>query len=108
MNVAKTYDRGVELFDELRKLLDAEGETNWIRGVKSAIASLKCDDNDSAKEAALKDACSVFESMHGGAGSFSDFCIWRDDFDERKRANEVFSRLCDEIWQVVELTRSVR
>ena len=41
--------------------------------------------------------------MHGGMGSFSDYCIWKEDFEERVRANQELYGLTDKLWRIFEL-----
>ena len=38
--------------------------------------------------------------MHGGARSFSDYFIWRDDFEQRKEANKAFEALSSRLWEL--------
>jgi len=40
--------------------------------------------------------------MNAGNGSFSDFHIWREDFDERLKANTELSKITDAIWREFE------
>jgi len=36
-------------------------------------------------------------------GSFSDYCIWKEDFEERVRANQELYGLTDKLWRIFEL-----
>jgi hypothetical protein len=79
-----------KLLAELESLLRARGERNWIRGVTAA--------KQAAEAGSLADARSIYTSMTGGNGSFSDYYIHDDDFDTRVRLNEPLDRLRERIW----------
>jgi len=54
-------------FMNLKNILINDGERNWIRGVLSIIEKLRL--------------------MYGGNGSFSDYHLWHDDYNERVKRN---------------------
>jgi hypothetical protein len=94
-----------ELFLELHAIMSAEHETNWIRGVGNIIAILgEADDDPSAARERIDEAHRSYRSMHAGNGSFSDFHIWRESFDERVRANAELTRVTEAIWREFEST----
>lgn len=81
----------------MRDIMDSEGETNWIRGIRSAIAAgeaLHENPEDTFHKMSL-----IYRAMHGGSGSFSDYFIWRDDFDERSRANKELTEVSERLWK---------
>ncbi len=90
-------------FKKLRNILISEKENNWIRGIESIIEKLewsidnKCEDPDHF----FYSSCDTWKTMDKGNGSFSDYYIWRDDFDERVRLNKTFQKIKDNIWGIV-------
>ncbi len=81
----------------------AEHEKNWIRGVGNIIAILQeVEENSSEAAILVSEARQSYRSMNAGNGSFSDFHIWRDDFEERVEANKDLSKTIDAIWQEFE------
>ena len=82
----------------MKEVMIQEGESNWIDGLQCAIQAGESA-NDSKQ--ALKEMSSIYRSMHGGAGSFSDYFIWRDDFDQRKEANKAFEALSSRLWELL-------
>ena len=86
------------LFNKLREILIQEDEHNYIRGINVIINriqySLKY--NEDAK-ATIKSVGDTYSLMNSGNGSFSDFFIWREDFNERVEANKVLTKLRSDI-----------
>jgi hypothetical protein len=92
-----------QLFLALHAIMSAEGEANWIRGVRGILAVLvEVEANPSTAADRIAEARETYRSMNGGNGSFSDFHIWRENFDERVTANNELSRITGAIWQVFE------
>jgi hypothetical protein len=91
------------LFLDLHAIMSAEHERNWIRGVGSIIAILgEAEDDPSAARERIDEAHQSFRSMNGGYGTFSDFHIGRDNFDERFKANAELKKVTDAIWREFE------
>ena len=101
MNTSTIVDLKI-LFEELKGVLQAEGGGNWLSGINAAIERLSPSIDASANGEHLREVKSIFATMHAGQGSFSDFFIWREDFDERMAANAEFKTLKDNIWSVLE------
>lgn len=77
----------------LELLMAAEGEDNWIRGVRSVIRALDAGE--------MKEAARTYKRINSGANSFSDFYIWREDFNQRYEANRELGQLRAEIWRTL-------
>jgi hypothetical protein len=88
-----------DLFAELKEILEAERESNWIRGVAAIINILS--DSAAPGEANLAGARQTYRSMTSGSGSFADYYIQRDDFKERVDANIRLDQLRDRIWELL-------
>jgi hypothetical protein len=90
-------------FKKLRGILVAERDDNWVRGVEAIIEKLEWSLNDRCIEpyTYYSDACDTWKSMYKGNGSFSDYYIWRDDFNERNRLNDDLDNIKDNIWNEV-------
>lgn len=90
------------LFEEIHGLLIREKEDDWIRGVRSILNMLKDSGNENIDiDEVYKKVKTSYRSMNSGQGSFADFMIWRDDFDEREKINKKFSRLADDAWEIL-------
>ncbi|MDM0076976.1 hypothetical protein QTH90_21380 [Variovorax sp. J2P1-59] len=87
-----------ELLRQLESLLRARGEQNWLRGVTAARAAL-------ASAEGMEDARSIYASMNRGAGSFADYNVWGEDFDERVELNQPLDRIRADLWQRFGLAR---
>lgn len=89
-----------ELFEELRLILEAENETNWIRGVE-IVCNILEDDTSKPQLEKFNEVKRVYVSMNGGAGSFSDYYIHRDNFDERLASNKKLDKIRDRLWEIL-------
>lgn len=76
-------------FMNLKNILINDGERNWIRGVLSIIEKLRISIDSQGVESAsyFKDACDTWRLIYGGNGSFSDYHLWHDDYNERVKRN---------------------
>jgi hypothetical protein len=88
------------LLKEILSMMVADGEKNWIKGIKAALDTCNAYLNNNLKEIeALDEIRSLIKGMYGGAGSFSDYILWHDDPAERQRLNERFDLLTNELWR---------
>ncbi len=76
-------------FLNLKNILINDGEFNWIRGVLSIIEKLRISIHSQGVESATycKEACDAWRLMFSGNGSFSDYHLWHDDYNERVKRN---------------------
>lgn len=90
------------LFIQMRDILIQENEDNWIRGIGSILnqISYSLENNENAKDT-IKSIENTYSFMNNGNGSFSDFCIWRESFDERVVENQNFMKLKNEISRII-------
>jgi len=95
-------NRAVHLLNAVEQTMSSEGEDNWINGVRLAKQVGEAGLQNGEADAALKEMRHIYRRMTSGQGSFSDYYIWREDFEERRRANEPFSRMLDELWQILD------
>lgn len=77
--------------NEIIKILKTENENIWIESFKKMQTNVQMAIDSSVTESEvriyLEDA---LKSIYKGNGSFSDFSIWRDNFNERVRLNKIF------------------
>ena len=92
------------LFNRLKKIMNEENENNWIRGINLIIESLTPPDygGKGSADEAVRYVSDTYRNMVSGNGSFSDFFIWRDDFDERVKVNKKLDRLRANIWNLID------
>ena len=90
------------LFNKLKVILLQENEDNFIRGINSILDMIQSslEYNENAK-ATIKSVGNTYFFMNSGNGSFSDFFIWREDFNERVEANKVLTNLRNDITSLI-------
>lgn len=94
----------VDTFEKIHHILLREKEDNWIRGISSIRDRLnKAKAGGSDIDEIYKGVAVSYRNMNSGAGSFADFMVWRDDFDERQRLNQEFEALADKAWKLLDL-----
>lgn len=102
-NVQKSNDF-LQLFNELKKIMIRENENNWIRGINLIIEALTPPDygGKGSSDEAVRYVETTYRNMISGNGSFSDFFIWHDDFDDREKANKELDRVRADIWTLID------
>ena len=91
-----------ELFIQMRDALIQEHEDNWIRGINSILNQINysLENNENIKDT-IKSIGNTYSFMNNGNGSFSDFYIWREDFDERVIENNNFMKIKNQISKIL-------
>ena len=100
---AATIKELSDTFDSIHEILIRENENNWIKGINSIRERLSRISNDSALDDIHKEIGLSYRHMSCGAGSFADFMIWREDFDERQKLNEELESLINKAWKLLDL-----
>ena len=91
------------IFEDIYKIFIREKEDNWIRGIKIILSHLQEAENDNPDlDKIYVNVRTSYRSMNSGQGSFADFMIWKDDFDERAKVNQEFSVLANRAWEILE------
>lgn len=87
-----------EHFIGLREILIRENEDNWIRGINVILSEIHfaIEDNDDAKET-IRSVGNTYSRMNSVNGSFSDYYIQREDFEERVEANMGLQKIREDI-----------
>ena len=94
--------RAVALLLKVERILRSEGGENWLPGIRDTIAiGQEAEDGVAEPKVALDEMRSVYRSMCSGPGGYGDFFVWREDFDERRLANEEYDRLQEELWTLL-------
>ena len=92
----------IELLRYVASFLTSERSRKWLPGI---VGVLEVVEDDSLGDLeALKKADSHYRTMFG-PGGFGDFIIWRDDADERTKANREFDAANDELWRLLSNVR---
>jgi hypothetical protein len=87
------------LLEELKTILQAEGEMNWINGILAAIHCLE----DPDVERGYAEAKSIYKTMIGGHGAFSDYYIKREEFEIQRQANARLDDIRNKLWQLFQV-----
>lgn len=62
-------------------------------------SSLKKDNNcDKKTLEAIKE---IYKSLYPSHGGLTDFFIWRDDVEERRKENRCLDEISDELWNIL-------
>ena len=87
------------LFMRLDAILVEEGADAWMVGAVESCASL-LDGSDSA--ATLSACASLWKELETARpGGFSEWFVWREDFQERRVANAPFEEVKKRIWEIL-------
>ncbi|MCH8475370.1 MAG: hypothetical protein LAT55_09100 [Opitutales bacterium] len=98
MKSSEKLKESISCLSNMSDILMREGELDFAQSVQDVIhAGRTIQDSDEA----LKEMSFLYRSMHGGAGSFSDYFIWRDNFDDRVEANKEFEILSQRLWELL-------
>lgn len=91
-------------FLKLKNILINDKECNWIRGILSIIEILRMSVNSQGVESAryCKHACDTWKSMYQGNGSFSDYHLWHDDYNERLKRNISLDAVKNNIAKIID------
>ena len=98
MTLNEKAERARRLLKELLLIMETEPDRNWISGVSSALAWL--DRGDIA--VGFERAKATYRAMNGGMGTFSDYCVHRESFEERVKANRRLDQIRDGLWDLFE------
>jgi len=94
--------RVIELLRYVASFLTSERTQKWLPGIIGVLEVVE-DDSLGDREA-LKKGDARYRTMFG-PGGFGDFIIWRDDPDERTKANREFDAANDELWRLLSNVR---
>ncbi|MCM1988441.1 hypothetical protein [Oceanirhabdus seepicola] len=106
----ETAKKILNLFTELANVLRKE-DTNEIDYVMRKIIYIikSLDKSINLKEYNFNEVISEIGKIYKGLfpthGGLTDFYIWREDFEERKKANEILDKIKEEIWKQLNLIR---
>jgi len=100
-NTKSTLNELTNIFEKIYLILMRENENNWIRGIEFILRRISLVDENSDPDLILKEISTSFDHMDAGAGSFSDFVIWRENFDEMRQLNKEFSELKTRAWRLL-------
>ena len=101
MNINNKFNLLAKSFKRLHFLLDSESENNWSMAIGTISHKFESNIPASEKKNVIEAASKTFKKIYAGNGSFSDYCIWRDDPEDRAKANKEFDLLIDEIWSLI-------
>jgi len=92
----------LEILRLIERIMEKEGEKNWIRGMRAAIAAGESSQTCAkSSEEAYSEMASIYRSMYQGPAGYGDFFIWRENFQERQKVNLEFRALFDSLWKLL-------
>lgn len=97
--LSKLLEQLLNDFVELRNILQIEDGQNWLSSINLIINEIsEAIKDDNLAIDYIKSARDTYSFINKGNGSFSDFCIWREDFTQRKHLNKKFDDLKQKIY----------
>lgn len=104
-------DRIKELFNDLLKILITEGDNsvNYAKNelslnlnrIEHTLSNVHSEDIDVNQ--VLKEVERSYKSMYPPRDGLTEFFVWRNDFDERVKANESLDRIKEELRQMLNI-----
>lgn len=90
-----------QLFKEMLIIVQEYGDDSYNAPkeiLKRILSILEADADDADKFAQVK---REYNNLFFPKSSLSEFCIWRDDFEERKKLNQPFSDIRERLWEIL-------
>ena len=82
---------------ELIKILSADNERNWSRGIHSALSHVQA-----GTEEDYRLAKSIYMTMCNGGAGFMEYYIKREDSKEQAKINTELDLARDKLWDLFE------
>lgn len=89
------------LFIDLEKYLKKYGDNSIIASykiVKTTVEIISSDESDDIKKQIV---VSNYKKLFPGKGALSEFYVWDNDFETRKKLNEPFEIIHNELWNLI-------
>lgn len=94
------YKEIKKLLIELKNMLDQFGDDstkNQYRIISSSIEIIDSDISDGEKYVTI---IRNYKNLYPARGGLSEFNIWRDDFEDRKKVNEPLDAIRKALWDI--------
>ena len=91
----------LKLYEQLEEYLKKYGDNTIVHSyiiVRKTILYLKAENTNKEKENYIIQS---YKSLYPGKGALSEFYIWDNDPEKRKRLNEPLDNLHNELWEIV-------
>lgn len=99
---SELINRAVGALARMEKIMDSEGEKNFIQGIRAAIAIGRSHVNSPGREEEiLEEMRSLYRTMVRARGGIEEFFIWREALEERVEVNKDLDLLKTELWQML-------
>ena len=93
-----------EYFIKLKDILINENEGNWIKAINSILNDIQFSlDNEQDVKATIRNIRYKYYLLNSGNGSFTDFYVHRDNFNERVEANKLLDDIKANIVDLISL-----
>lgn len=95
------FEKIKELFIELESFLKDYGNNDILPSykiVQATINSLLSEESDDIKKQVV---ISNYKKLFPGKGALSEFYIWDNNFETRKKLNEPFQNIHNELWKLL-------
>lgn len=110
-DIVTKLNRIKELFVDLLKILKAEDDNSIsyaknvllvnISRIEYALSNVNSENAD--LNSLFSEVQISYKSMYPPRGGLTEFFVWRDDFDERVKANKPLNRIKEELRQMLNI-----
>lgn len=111
MNAMIMLNKVKVLFYDFLKILQVEGDNNVsyaknelsvnIKKIEYALSNVDSPNMD--VNLIFNEVQNSYKSMYPPHGGLTEFFIWREDFDERVKANEPLDKIKEELRKILEI-----
>lgn len=97
MNLEKVKN----LFMDLEKFLKKYGDNSINAPYKIVKITIECILTDESDEIKKQVVIDNYKKLFLGKGALSEFYVWDNDFETRKKINEPFKKIHNELWNLL-------
>ncbi|MBC2370116.1 hypothetical protein HBP99_15910 [Listeria booriae] len=96
-----------KLFSELLAIVKKNGGSEYISQISTIESILSClRDNEFTDTSKMEYVVSRHRELYPPRGGLSEFFIWDNDFQTRKRLNKPLDTVRDDIWAILKKYRA--
>lgn len=89
------------LFVDLEKYLKKYGDNSIFASYKIVKNTVEIISSDECDDTKIQLVISNYKKLFPGKGALSEFYVWDNDFETRKKLNEPFEAIHNELWSIL-------
>lgn len=90
-----------ELFVDLERYLKKYGDNSILASYKIVKATIEIISSDESDDIKKQVVINNYKKLFPGKGALSEFYVWDNDFETRKKLNEPFENIHNELWSIL-------